>query len=705
MLRRTSLSKIFVSLGILSLVGLGAWQAHLQARSSGPVSPLVASGAAGAGEPVLSCQEVRSRVAQFLDLHYLYRSFDETLSRRTYDRLFQTMDPTRSYFLASDLDALRSEEGLVHQRLKADDCSLVNKVRSLYRERLSARTQSILAQLSSPIDLDKDEMISVEKPSWAASAEELDERWRKRVKLQLGGLLATESEEKARQRLQKRYSLLLQAQTDRSQDEVFSQFLNAFASALDPHSSHFLPADQEDFNIRLGNRLEGIGATLREEDGYISVQQIMPGGAADKDGRLQAGDLIIAVDPGQGQGLQDVVDMELSKAVRLIRGPKGSVVILHVLRQTEDGQKRMTLEITRDAVELAASRARAEILVVDGRKLGVVRLPSFYTDFNCRGQRSLECSGASGDVYAGVKAMQQQGAEGIILDLRNNGGGDLRESILLSGLFIESGSVVQTVDRRRITRSQDDADKSVQYDGPLLVFVNKYSASASEIVAGALQDYGRALIVGDDHTYGKATVQIVQELQGTDGRPSDGALKVTQSKFYRPSGRTNQNDGVQSDIVIPSLLMAAEVGERENEYVLPADRIRPASSFAPVGDLSGLLPELRRLSTDRVSRSGDFQKLNGQIEKFRQRQRDGAVSSKARQSENAEEDQKEREKAKKNDPDKAYDENDFALKEAGRILLDAIRLRAEYLPQNRSGLVWVPSARAAESGAAAHSAD
>lgn len=704
-MKRSVLSKVLVALGILGLVALGAWQAHLQARSGDPVSPLVVSGVASSGEPVLSCQEVRSRVAHFLDLHYLYRSFDDNISRRTYDRLFEVMDPTRSYFLASDLDRFRSDADRIPHQLKAEDCSLVSKVRSLYIERLSARTQSILSQLARPFDLDKDEMISVEKPSWAETSEELDERWRKRVKLQLSGLLVTESEEKARQRLQKRYSLFLQVQKERDQDEVFSQFLNAFASAMDPHSSHFLPADQEDFNIRLGNRLEGIGAILREEDGYISVQQIMPGGAADKDGRLQAGDLIIAVDPGHGQGLQDVVDMELSKAVRLIRGPKGSVVTLHVLRQTEEGQKRKTFEITRDAVELAASRSRASILDVEGRKIGVVRLPSFYTDFNCRGRRSLECSGASGDVYAGIKEMQQQGAEGIILDLRNNGGGDLRESVLLTGLFIESGSVVQTVDRRRVTRSQDDSDLSVQYDGPLLVFVNKYSASASEIVAGALQDYGRALIVGDEHTYGKATVQIVQELKGTDGRPSDGALKVTQSKFYRPSGRTNQNDGVQSDIVIPSLLMAAQVGERENQHALPADRIRPASSFSPVGDLSGLVPELRRLSSDRRSRSSDFEELMGQIEKFRQRQRDGAVSAKARQSERVEDDQKDRDKAKKNDPDNAYDEGDFALKEAGRILLDAIRLMSESLPQSRSGLVWAPVSGAADSGAAAQGAD
>jgi carboxyl-terminal processing protease len=704
-LKREILSKIAVWLGILGLGGLGAWQASLQARSNGNMSPLVVSGAPANGQPVLSCKEVRSRVAQFLDLHYLYRAFDEELSRRTFERLFQTMDPTRSYFLASDIQGLRSNETKLPQMLKKNDCSLVNTVRNLYTTRLEARTESIMALLAGSIDLEADETLSVAKPSWAASPDELDERWRKRIKLQLGGLLTTESEEKARQRLQKRYSLLLQVQKERSQDEVLSQFLNAFASSLDPHSSHLLPADQEDFNIRLGNRLEGIGATLREEDGYITVQQVMPGGAAGKDGRLREGDRIIAVDPGHGQGLQDVVDMELSKAVRLIRGPKGSVVVLHVLRQTEEGSKRMVFEITRDAIELAASRARAQLMVVDGRKLGVVRLPSFYTDFNCRGQRSLECSGASGDVYAGIKEMQQQGAEGIILDLRSNGGGDLRESILLSGLFIETGSIVQTVDRRRITRSQDDTDKEVQYNGPLLVFVNKYSASASEIVAGALQDYGRALIVGDEHTYGKATVQIVQELQGTDGRTSDGALKVTQSKFYRPSGRTNQNDGVQSDIVIPSALMASEVGERENDYVLPADRIKPAASFEPVANLTSLLPDLGRLSSERIMKSKDFQKLNEQVEKFRQRQRDGIVSSKTSQSENAVQEQEERNKEKAVGSGNAYDPSDFALHEAGRILLDAIRLRAERDQLHRTGLVWVQSGSAPEHAADVSSMD
>ncbi len=678
-MKKDILTRLAVLLGISSLIGLGAWQASLQARSGNTASPLIVSGSPAVG-PVLDCGEVRSRVGQFLDMHYSFRAFDENLSERTFQRVFESLDPSRSYLLESDMQRFAGLRDKLPQKLSEGDCGFVGEMRQVFLKRFKERNQKILQMLDEPFDFEKDEQLYVGDPKWATTLSELDERWRKRIKFQLMNMMISDPEERARQRLVKRYQLARENELALSKDEELSIFLNAFASALDPHSSHFLPADQEDFNIRLGNRLEGIGATLRDEDGYITVQVVMPGGAADRDGRLRSGDVIVGVDSGSGEGMTDVVDMPLSKAVRLIRGPKGTKVKLLLLRKSESGQEKLTLEIVRDSIELTASRAKGSLLEIDGKKLGVVKLPSFYTDFNCRNKRSIECSGATSDVWEEIQELQSQGAAGIVLDLRNNGGGDLQESILLTGLFIPEGPVVQTVDRRRITRSQNDTDGKTNYTGPLLVYVNKYSASASEIVAGALQDYGRALVVGDEHSYGKATVQVVQEIAGSDGRRSDGAIKVTQSKFYRPSGRSNQQFGVESDIVIPSLLMASEVGERKNQFALPADKIRPAAGFRKLSSLGQIIPNLREMSQSRLSQDPQFVKLRERIQKFEEQRRRASVSllTRTQESEEAEEKAQRKEEQKKAEEEllnRAFSEDDFAIREAGRILLDAIELK------------------------------
>lgn len=667
----------FVCFG--TLLGVGAWQARLQARVPRPTSPLVVSGTSQKGA-VLNCEQVRSRIGQFLDLHYLFRSFDQKLSERTFDRTFEVFDPARLYFVEADIKSFESDRPRLHELVSQAKCDFIDAVATQYKELVTERTAKAQELLKGPFDFEADEVLSTGSPKWLADRGQLDEHWRKRLKFQVMNFMGTESEEKARERLQKRYALQLENLKSRTTDDAYSNFLNAFATAMDPHSSHFLPEDQEDFNIRLGNRLEGIGATLKEEDGYISVTALVAGGAAERDGRLQIGDKIVAVDPGGAvPGWTDVVDMDLSKAVRLIRGPKGTTVKLLVLRKTEEGSKRINLEIMRDSVLLTASRAKGGVLEISGRKIGVVRLPSFYTDFNCRARNVTNCNGSASDVLQEIEKLSQQKVEGIVLDLRNNGGGDLQESILLSGLFIPEGPVVQTVDRRRVSRSLDDEDSKVYYSGPLVVYINKYSASASEIVAGALQDYGRAIIVGDEHTFGKATVQIIQELSGTNGRNSDGALKVTQSKFYRPSGRSNQVAGVESDVAIPSLLSATDVGERENKFALEQDKIKPARDFSPMEDLTSKISTLRTRSAARVKASPEFAKLNGKIEKLREEEMRATVSLKTRQSQSreAEEEQKESEAENTGAEPKAFLTKDFALREAAQILLDTVDLQSQ----------------------------
>jgi carboxyl-terminal processing protease len=629
---------------------------------------------------VLSCAESRARIGQFLDLHYVFRTFDNELSRRTYKKLFETFDPGKNYFLASDIAKFSSFEEKIDDLVARAECRFVEEIASLHRKRVEERTKFAFDLLAKPFTFGVEEDMPVGKVDWAASAGELDERWRKRLKFQVLNLKdpGDGGEPKARERLKKRYDQMRKSFAEQTTDDAFNSLINAFALALDPHSTHFLPAEQEDFNIRLGNQLEGIGATLQEIDGYITVQAVVPGGAAARDGRLRVSDKIIAVDSGDGSGLTDVIDMDLSKAVRLIRGKKGTVVKLVILRKAESGNERVTLQITRDAVKLTASEAKGEVMELAGKRVGVIRLPNFYTDFTCRMRPGTECNGASYHVLRELKKLQGGRLDGMILDLRNNGGGDLQESIRLSGLFIPEGTVVQTVDRRRITRTQQDQDPSVHYSGPLVVMINKYSASASEIVAGALQDYGRAIIVGDAHSYGKATVQVVQDIPGTAGRKSDGAIKVTQSKFYRPSGKTNQEKGVTSDIGIPSLLDVYDIGEKENDFVLRADTIKPAPDFRPLQTLATLLPALTKQSNDRVAKSKEFAELREKTEKARVEKDKATVSLKEDPKKDVNK-KKEREQEEKEAREAANEnvvirKSDIQLREAAQILLDAMEM-------------------------------
>lgn len=621
---------------------------------------------------ILPCSEVRSRVGVFLDVHYVFKNFDNELSKRTFKKLFEAVDGGKSYFLKSDIEKFRPLEEKIDDLISRVDCTFMTEIQSAFLQRVSERNTFAATVLAKPFTFDLSEEMPTGKLDWVSDTNESNERWRKRIKFQVLNMKDTDGESKARERLKKRYDQTKKAYDDQSQDEIHNIFLNAFAQALDPHSTHFLPAEQEDFNIKLGNQLEGIGATLQEIDGYITIQALIAGGAAQRDGRLQVSDRIVGVDSGDGTGINDVVDMELNKAVRLIRGKKGTKVKLVIVRKSPSNE-RLTIDLLRDSVKLANSEARGEIMELNGKKIGVVRLPSFYTDFRCRSNIGTECKGSSNDVAREVKKLIAEKADGIILDLRNNGGGDLPESIRLTGLFIPEGTVVQTVDRRRLTRTLQDQDPSVLYSGPFAVLINKYSASASEIVSGAIQDYGRGLILGDSHTYGKATVQVIQEVNSLAGKGSGGAIKVTQSKFYRPSGKSNQERGVESDLIIPSLLDANNVGEKENEFALRWDSIRAATDYRPLQNLGNIVSLLATKSQERISKNKDFNELKDKVEKFKKEKDKNSVSLKEEIKKDTK--KKESEIDKENKDDLAViKKSDFQLKEAGFILVDAIEL-------------------------------
>jgi carboxyl-terminal processing protease len=630
-------------------------------------------------KPFLTCSEVRNRVGLFLDLHYTFRNFDNEISKRTFKKIFETFDAGKNYFLASDLEEFQSMSDKIDDQLLKADCSFVENVHKKFQQRVKERSETIQTLLSKTFKFDVVDELFVGKVDWAKNNAELAERWRKRIKFQVLNLKDVEGEAKARERLKKRYEQAKKSLMEQDSDDIYDVFLNSFSAALDPHSSHFLPAEQEDFTIRLGNQLEGIGATLQEEDGYIMVQALIPGGAAFRDGRLKVSDKIVAVDPGDGTGITDLIDMEVGKAVRYIRGKKGTTVKLTVLRKTESGNERLTINIVRDAVKITAGEAKGDTTTIGKYKVGVIRLPAFYTDFSCRTKNNNECSGSSQHVLREIKKLQAQKIDGLVLDLRSNGGGDLSESIRLSGLFIPEGTVVQTVDRQRSARANQDTDPSVQYDGPLVVMINKYSASASEIVSGALQDYKRAIIVGDSHSYGKATVQVLQDLPGTQGRQSNGAIKVTQAKFYRPSGTTNQEQGVFSDIAIPSILEVFEIGEKENDFPLKPDTIQKASDLKTFQDFEKILPKLSQMSKDRISKSKEWKEQLDKIEKAKLEKdkqtaslKEDIKKSQERKKEKEQEEKETKELREKGDDNPVIRKSDIQLFEATNILVDAI---------------------------------
>lgn len=641
-------------------------------------------------DPLLTCREIRRRADLYLQSHYVFRSFDKEISRRTFGKYFEMLDPGKFYFLRSDINRFAPLAEKLDELVGKADCQFITDIHKVFLSRVAEKNALAESLLSKPFKFDVAEEMSIGKQEWLSEPAKLNERWRKRIKFQVMTMKEPDGEEKARERLKRRYAQIMRNYEGMTQDEVSNLFLNAFSLSLDPHSTHLLPQDQEDFNIRLGNQLEGIGATLQEVDGYITVQALIAGGAALRDGNLKVGDKIIAVDSGDGQGTIDVIDMELGKAVRLIRGKKGTRVVLEILRSGESGMsERVTIPIVRDSVKIASAEAKSQSVELGGKRLGVIRLPAFYTDFSCRVKFTSECGGAALHVLRELRKLASKKVEGVVLDLRGNGGGDLGESIMLTGLFIGEGPVVQTVDRRRNRRPIMDADPAQQYGGPLVVLINKHSASASEIVSGALQDYRRAVIVGDSHSYGKATVQVVQELPGTGGRKSNGALKITQQKFYRPSGKSNQEIGVQADIVIPSLLEASEVGEKENDYVLRNDKILPAPGFRVSGGVDKYIAALSKASRERVAGSAEFKELNTKILKAKSEKDRAKVSLLENAKLKAERSKEKREQEERRkellDENILVRDSDLQLNESLNILRDLIELKSAASPSRRLG--------------------
>ncbi|MEW6701663.1 MAG: carboxy terminal-processing peptidase, partial [Bacteroidota bacterium] len=532
-----------------------------------------------------------------------------------------------------------------------------------------------------------------EKADWAATKEELNELWRLRLKNDaLNLILSGKDWKNTADLLLKRYhnyhKIILQYEAE----DVFTLFMNAFTQIYDPHTDYFSPAASENFNISMKLSLEGIGATLRQDNDYTIVAGVIPGGPANKSGLLHEEDKIIGVAQGDEGEMVDVIGWRLDDVIQLIRGKKGTVVRLQILRAKDLPSVPPTeIKIVRDEVKLEEQAAKDEILNIekDGTnfKLGVIKLPSFYTDFEAQRLGNPNYRSTTRDVKNILSKFKEQKVDGIIIDLRNNGGGSLQEAIQLTGLFIKDGPVVQVKNSNNLIEVDQDPDTAIVYNGPMAVIINRFSASASEIFAAAIQDYGRGLILGSN-SFGKGTVQNMIDLNRAvpTANKKLGQLKLTIAKFYRITGSSTQNLGVKPDLSFPSPYNAKEFGENSNPSSLPWDQIQPAQ-FKKFSDLSKTFPLLQKKYEERMKKDPEYQYLLQDVEEFNKNRekRTTSLNETIRKTErdDAEMKRKKREEErakylgikieeKKEVTAPAAKELDYELKESGRILADLI---------------------------------
>ena len=589
-----------VLVGFLVLISIGV--TLITVASNSPVSPVEKQ-----SEQTALYREIFDRLAT---RHYRGQTIDDALSKRYLAEYLDQLDPLKGYFLQSDIDEFNQWQTKLDDLAKRGDVKPGFVIFNRLRERATAQLNWNIALLQDSEHLfdfaaDDTLLLDGDKRQWLANTAAAEEFWYKRIKDSLIRLLLNDKEEsKARELLVKRYQNQIKQYEQRDSQDVFQLYVNALAKLYDPHTSYFSPRTTENFQINMSLSLEGIGAELTIEDEYTKVVRIIPGGPADLQGILKAGDKIIGV--GQDdEEIVDVVGWRLDDVVDLIRGAKDSTVRLDVIPGSgESADTTITIAIVRDKVKLEDKSAQSKILEIEQEgqkfKLGVIEIPAFYLDFEAYRARDPNFKSTTRDVARLLNELTDQQVDGIVLDLRNNGGGSLLEATGLTDLFIDRGPVVQIKDSdSRIYRNQR-ATIPAQYKGPLLVMINRLSASASEIFAGAMQDYGRALIVGSQ-SYGKGTVQDVTGL-------SSGQLKLTVSKFYRVSGDSTQHRGVLPDIQFPSAYDPEEVGESHQDNALPWDQIR-AIPHAISTDLKRYIAPLTTAHKKRSAADPDYRKL------------------------------------------------------------------------------------------------
>ncbi len=594
-----------------------------------------------AGEPLMPDtrhEKIGELVTQFVQKsHYLHFAVNDDLSTNVMDRYIESLDRNRMYLLQSDIEYFEKFRYQIDDMVRNESLTPIFDMFSVYRTRVRERFEYALTQLDSEPDLTIDEDYQfdrIEMP-WVTSSEELDEIWRKRVKNDVLNLaLAEKPWEETRDVLQKRYTRYLKRMDQINSDDVFETFMNAFAHTLDPHSSYLSPRNADEYRIQMSLSYFGIGASLQTEDDYVHIVSIIPGGPASIDGTLQPEDKIIGVAQGSEGPIVDVIGWRLDEVVDLIRGPADTVVRLQIIPAGAlPGDSEKVISLTRGQVKLEEQAAKSDIIKVprDGREwsIGIIEVPSFYRDIRAQGSGDKDFTSTTKDVKRLIAELEKQGIDGLIIDLRNNGGGHLTEATALSGLFIDNGPVVQLRNSNgRISRLDDpDPVARVAYNGPLAVLVNRFSASASEIFAAAIQDYARGVIIGQE-TFGKGTVQNLYSLDQylqPEGEKGYGQLTLTIGKYYRVTGESTQHRGVNPDIDLPSAIDAEEIGESVRETALPWDTIQ-TTRFRAGEPLDNTIQSLTVNHSERAKLDPNFRYLMQYIEDDRESRSQTSVS-------------------------------------------------------------------------------
>src|SRR5450755_4109228 len=594
----------------------------LAALLGAAMTPPAAVPAAAALAPTEQQNYVARRVSDIIAReHYRRMPLDDRLSSLILDRYLDAIDGGRSYFFASDIAEFEKYRYELDDAIKSGDVEPAFVIFRRYQQRSRERMNYASELLAKKPDFEIDESFNFdrEKEPWPANQAEMNELWRKRVKNDALSLVTTGKQwPEVIELLRKRYEHVAKRMDQSKPDDVFEAFMNAFVLSLDPHSNYFSARNSEEYNIQMSLSYEGIGASLNLTDDYVTVIDVIAGGPAAVSGKIAANDRITAVGEGKSGELTDVIGWRLDDVVQKIRGPGGTLVRLQVLPAgAAPGSVQKVVDFTRNRVSLEAQASHKTLRTVvrNGKevKVGIITVPSFYQDYDASRAGAKDYRSTTRDVQRLISELRKDGAEVLIMDLRANGGGYLPEAESLTGLFIDRGPVVQLRDTTGHIEVDDDPNPAIFYSGPMLVLVDRFSASASEIFAGAIQDYGRGLIVGQQ-TYGKGTVQNAHPLNYTifGRKPELGQLNVTIGKYYRITGESTQDRGVTPDIALPSLIDANEVGESTRDRALPWDHIEPAV-FKPEGDLKSIAASLQKLHDDRTVNSADFRYLHDDI--------------------------------------------------------------------------------------------
>ncbi|MDN3581657.1 carboxy terminal-processing peptidase [Mucilaginibacter flavus] len=673
-------------------------------------------------QQVIVCKKIAELITNY---NYKKVELNDSISAVIFDRYIKSLDENHSYFLASDIKDFQKYKTVLDDDIKDGNLNDAFYIFNVFQKRYLEHVNYSLAHLNDNFDFDKKEsfVYDRDKLPWPASQAEMDQMWGQRVKYDLLNLkLAKPDMVKNKETLKKRYENLITQANKLSNQDVFQYFMDAFTEAIDPHTNYFNPANAANFNIEMSRQLEGIGASLLVENEYVTIKSVVPGGPADKSKQISVDDRIVGVAQGKTGEFQNVVGWRVENAIAIIRGTKGTTVRLELLPAGANASaKPKVVEMVREKIILKDQSAKKEIRTYDNNgksvKIGVISIPAFYIDYNDYKAGNPNYKSTTHDVKLLLDSLKQQNVDGVVIDLRENGGGSLMEAIELTGLFIKQGPVVQVRDTKDQVDVEKDEDPSITYSGPLGILVDRFSASASEIFSGAIQDYGRGLILGTQ-TYGKGSVQNAIDLDRILGTPlkdkisqlanrvspngkampvstgsqsTYGQLNLTIAKFYRVSGNSTQHKGVTPDIQFPSVIPMDKYGEDTEPSAMPFDVIEK-SDFTKAGDFTSVLPTLKKMHDQRMATSDSYKYMLEDIADYKKHDTETSVtlneSELKKQRDTDEQKAFERNNlrrvalglpALKKGDKKAKDEDlDFVKREAGQILTDYISLGSKY---------------------------